>query len=56
METAGRLHFSEEKDEDAGVRPGSAGWTLLVFGGGDNEGKFYSDLTTVAVEELLGAI
>lgn len=56
METAGRLHFSEEKDEDAGARPGSAGRTLLVFGGGDNEGKFYSDLTTVAVEELLGAI
>lgn len=26
---------------------------LLVFGGGDNEGTFYSDLTTVAVESLL---
>lgn len=56
METAGHLRFSEERDEDAGVRPGSAGRTLLVFGGGDNEGKFYSDLTTVAVEELLAAI
>lgn len=46
--TAGHRCFSEE-DEDGGR-------TLLVFGGGDNEGNFYSDLTTVAVEELLGAI
>ncbi|XP_042185347.1 kelch repeat-containing protein isoform X1 [Oncorhynchus tshawytscha] len=27
--------------------------TLLVFGGGDNEGNFYSDLTTLTVAELL---
>ncbi|KAL0969906.1 hypothetical protein UPYG_G00234330 [Umbra pygmaea] len=27
--------------------------TLLIFGGGDNEGNFYSDLTTVNVTELL---
>lgn len=27
--------------------------TLLVFGGGDNEGNFYSDLTTLVVAELL---
>ncbi|XP_018592758.2 kelch repeat-containing protein [Scleropages formosus] len=27
--------------------------TLLVFGGGDNEGGFFSDLTTVAIDELL---
>lgn len=52
METAGHRCFSEE-DEDANV---NGGRTLLVFGGGDNEGNFYSDLTTVAVEELLGAI
>ncbi|XP_014190794.1 kelch repeat-containing protein isoform X3 [Haplochromis burtoni] len=52
METAGHRCFSEE-DEDADVNGGRA---LLVFGGGDNEGNFYSDLTTVAVEELLGAI
>ncbi|XP_051285494.1 kelch repeat-containing protein [Dicentrarchus labrax] len=53
METAVRHHFSEE-DEDADA--GSVSRTLLVFGGGDNEGNFYSDLTTVAVEELLAAI
>lgn len=29
---------------------------LLVFGGGDNEGTFYSDLTTVAVDRLLRAL
>ncbi|XP_039868205.1 kelch repeat-containing protein isoform X5 [Simochromis diagramma] len=52
METAGHRCFSEE-DEDANV---NGGRTLLVFGGGDNEGNFYSDLTAVAVEELLGAI
>ncbi|CAB1345603.1 unnamed protein product [Coregonus sp. 'balchen'] len=27
--------------------------TLLVFGGGDNEGNFYSDLTTLTVAKLL---
>ncbi|XP_044038787.1 kelch repeat-containing protein [Siniperca chuatsi] len=53
METAGHHRFSEE-DED--VDMGSVSRTLLVFGGGDNEGNFYSDLTTVAAEELLGAI
>lgn len=51
METAGHRRLLEE-EEDAG----SVGRTLLVFGGGDNEGNFYSDLTTVAVEELLAAI
>uniref|UniRef100_A0A3Q3X952 Uncharacterized protein n=1 Tax=Mola mola TaxID=94237 RepID=A0A3Q3X952_MOLML len=51
METPGPLGFSEG-DEDAG----SAGRTLLVFGGGDNEGTFYSDLKTVTVEELLAAV
>lgn len=53
METAGHHRFSEE-DEDADA--GFVSRTLLVFGGGDNEGNFYSDLTTVAVEELLAAI
>ncbi|XP_022614115.1 uncharacterized protein LOC111231337 [Seriola dumerili] len=52
METVSRHPFSEE-DEDVDM---DAGRTLLVFGGGDNEGNFYSDLTTVAVEELLSAI
>ncbi|XP_042258280.1 kelch repeat-containing protein [Thunnus maccoyii] len=55
METAARHHFSEEA-EDAGMDEGSISRTLLVFGGGDNEGNFYSDLTTVAVEELLADI
>ncbi|KAM9335589.1 kelch repeat-containing protein [Symphorus nematophorus] len=53
METAGHLRFSEG-NEDTGES--SVSRTLLVFGGGDNEGNFYSDLTTVAVEELLAAI
>uniref|UniRef100_UPI003AAD7D94 kelch repeat-containing protein n=1 Tax=Centroberyx gerrardi TaxID=166262 RepID=UPI003AAD7D94 len=55
METAGRRRFSsssEDEEEDAGRVTG----TLLMFGGGDNEGNFYSDLTTVAVEELLNAV
>lgn len=55
METAGHRRFSKDA-EDASADPGSVSRTLLVFGGGDNEGKFYSDLTTVAVEELLAAI
>lgn len=55
METSGQHRFSEE-DEDRVQSTVSAGRTLLVFGGGDNEGNFYSDLTTVAVEELLHAI
>uniref|UniRef100_A0A3B4YMY8 Kelch repeat-containing protein n=1 Tax=Seriola lalandi dorsalis TaxID=1841481 RepID=A0A3B4YMY8_SERLL len=52
MDTVSRHPFSED-DEDVDM---DAGRTLLVFGGGDNEGNFYSDLTTVAVEELLSAI
>ncbi len=32
--------------------PESAPETLLVFGGGDNEGSFFSDLFTMPVEEL----
>ncbi|XP_068569992.1 kelch repeat-containing protein [Cebidichthys violaceus] len=51
MDTANNHRFSGD-DEDAG----SVTKTLLVFGGGDNEGNFFSDLTTVAVEDLLGAI
>lgn len=53
METAVHIRCFSEEDEDAEM---NGGRTLLVFGGGDNEGNFYSDLTTVAVEELLGAI
>lgn len=55
METAGHLRFLDES-EDAGADGGAVSRTLLVFGGGDNEGNFYSDLTTVAVEEVLAAI
>lgn len=32
--------------------PESAPETLLVFGGGDNEGSFFSDLFSMPVEEL----
>ncbi|KAM7366121.1 hypothetical protein PAMP_015589 [Pampus punctatissimus] len=53
METTGRHHFSEEAG-DVCMDAGSCSRTLLVFGGGDNEGNFYSDLTTVGVQELLG--
>ncbi|XP_062301026.1 kelch repeat-containing protein [Scomber scombrus] len=55
METPGHHHFTEEA-EDADMDAGSINRTLLVFGGGDNERNFYSDLTTVTVEELLGAV
>ncbi|KAG8006241.1 RING finger protein B [Nibea albiflora] len=55
METAGHLRFLDES-EDAGADGSAVSRTLLVFGGGDNEGNFYSDLTTVAVEEVLAAI
>lgn len=30
--------------------------TLLVFGGGDNEGAFYADMTVVAVKEILALL
>ncbi|KAL7375526.1 hypothetical protein ABVT39_018911 [Epinephelus coioides] len=56
METASLNQRFTGEDEDVDMDPGSVSRTLLVFGGGDNEGNFYSDLTTVAVEELLGAI
>ncbi|XP_032437892.1 kelch repeat-containing protein [Xiphophorus hellerii] len=48
METPDHHGYSE----DSSV---SAGRTLLVFGGGDNEGTFFSDVTSVSVEELLAA-
>ncbi|XP_061565585.1 kelch repeat-containing protein [Cololabis saira] len=51
IETACIGHFSEE-----GSDGGSGGKSLLVFGGGDNEGNFYSDLTTVSVEDLRDAL
>ncbi|KAM9836571.1 LOW QUALITY PROTEIN: kelch repeat-containing protein [Aulostomus maculatus] len=51
METGASRRFSESTEE-AEREAGSVSRTLLVFGGGDNEGNFYSDLTTVAMEEL----
>lgn len=54
METAGHCPFANQ-DENVDVVAGPISGNLLVFGGGDNEGNFYSDLTTVAVDELLGA-
>ncbi|KAJ3581495.1 hypothetical protein NHX12_016581 [Muraenolepis orangiensis] len=46
---------SSGSEEEGGER-GGASDSLLVFGGGDNEGHFYSDLTVVGVRELLGAV
>lgn len=51
METASHSSFSEEREETGSVHK-----TVLVFGGGDNEGNFYSDLTVISVEELLAAV
>ncbi|CAF89400.1 unnamed protein product, partial [Tetraodon nigroviridis] len=53
METPGARCSAAEEEEDGAV---SVGRTLLVFGGGDNEGSYYSDLTTVAVEEVLARV
>ncbi|XP_037532668.1 kelch repeat-containing protein [Nematolebias whitei] len=53
METPGRRPTSEQGG-DVAASFGSDGRTLLVFGGGDNEGDFYSDLTSVPMEEVLG--
>lgn len=50
METAGHLPLIKGEDDMNATR------TLLVFGGGDNEGQFYSDVTTVAVKDLLVAL
>ncbi|KAM9424064.1 kelch repeat-containing protein [Pholidichthys leucotaenia] len=54
METVGDHHFTDNRGID--MNGSSAKRTLLVFGGGDNEGNFYSDLTTVDVDKLLSAV
>lgn len=54
METPVPRRFAAVEEEDDGDV--SVGRTLLVFGGGDNEGSYYSDLATVAVEEILARI
>ncbi|KAG7261216.1 hypothetical protein CRUP_006941 [Coryphaenoides rupestris] len=46
----------DEEEEEEEQEEGGASRSLLVFGGGDNEGHFYSDLTVVSIEELLGAL
>lgn len=57
METPGSRRFAAlEEEDDNDDDHGAVGRTLLVFGGGDNEGSFYSDLTTVAVEEILARV
>uniref|UniRef100_A0A8D3B3X0 Kelch repeat-containing protein n=1 Tax=Scophthalmus maximus TaxID=52904 RepID=A0A8D3B3X0_SCOMX len=55
MDIASRHCFPLE-GKDVDMDAGFVSRTVLMFGGGDNEGTFYSDLTTVATEELLGAI
>lgn len=56
METPVPRRFAAAAEEEDGDSSVSGGRTLLVFGGGDNEGSFYSDLATVAVEEILARI
>ncbi|KAM9500283.1 kelch repeat-containing protein isoform 2-T2 [Clarias gariepinus] len=46
MATARVKGSSDEQEQD------SESQTLLIFGGGDNEGSFFSDLITVPVKEL----
>ena len=41
----------EDGEQKMGSEPGPQ--TLLVFGGGDNEGSFFSDLTTLLIDEVL---
>ncbi|XP_055012375.1 kelch repeat-containing protein [Boleophthalmus pectinirostris] len=43
---------TQDQDQD----PSQEAKALLVFGGGDNEGTFYSDLTTVGLDRLLAAL
>jgi len=45
------LHVQGSIDEEEDL-PEASPQTLLVFGGGDNEGSFFSDLFTMPVEEL----
>ncbi|KAJ8367302.1 hypothetical protein AAFF_G00321120 [Aldrovandia affinis] len=47
--------YTEDSMEDGeqAMGLGPCPQTLLIFGGGDNEGSFFSDLTTLSIEELL---
>lgn len=59
MDTTRRHCHNCSREEEEGVGEEAKGCvtrTLIMFGGGDNEGKFYSDLTTIEVEELLDRI
>ncbi|XP_030635078.1 kelch repeat-containing protein [Chanos chanos] len=51
MATAHLKGFMDEAER--GEDTDSAHQTLLIFGGGDNEGKFFSDLITMHLEELV---
>jgi len=53
---AGQSRGAQDEEEEEEQEEGGASRSLLVFGGGDNEGHFYSDLTVVSIEELLGAL
>ncbi|XP_061091642.1 kelch repeat-containing protein [Conger conger] len=44
-------HSMEDGEEKVCVEP--CPQTLLIFGGGDNEGSFFSDLTTLLIDEVL---
>uniref|UniRef100_A0A3B4A134 Uncharacterized protein n=1 Tax=Periophthalmus magnuspinnatus TaxID=409849 RepID=A0A3B4A134_9GOBI len=46
------IRYPQDEDQD----PSWEARALLVFGGGDNEGTFYSDLTTVAMDRLLATL
>ncbi|XP_035263776.1 kelch repeat-containing protein [Anguilla anguilla] len=41
----------EDEEQIMGLEP--CPQTLLIFGGGDNEGSFFSDLTTLLIDEVL---
>lgn len=50
--TSLQLLSGDSKDVDMDSEDKS----LMVFGGGDNERNFYSDVTTVSVKELLSSV
>ncbi|KAJ8338035.1 hypothetical protein SKAU_G00370010 [Synaphobranchus kaupii] len=47
--------YTEESMEDGEQKMGleTCPQTLFIFGGGDNEGSFFSDLTTLLIDEIL---
>ncbi|XP_019718764.1 kelch repeat-containing protein [Hippocampus comes] len=53
---AGHSIVAMETASDRDAEAQQADKTLLVFGGGDNEGAFYADVTVVAVKEILALL